>query len=143
MTSPSTSRETGRDPMAPTQLFDFQVNGFGGVDFQHAGLNLAGLLVAVRALRDNAVGGILLTLITDTVDNLCRQFARIESLRATHRDLEHFILGYHLEGPWLSPLPGFCGAHSADLMRRPDWRDFALIHEAPRGRIRLVTLAPE
>lgn len=53
------------------------------------------------------------------------------------------IPGYHLEGPYLSPISGYCGAHSAALMRAPSLRDLDRLLEASRGRIKLITLAPE
>ena len=53
------------------------------------------------------------------------------------------IAGYHLEGPWISPLPGFRGAHSPETIHAPSMSEFARLQSAAGGRIRLVTLAPE
>ena len=53
------------------------------------------------------------------------------------------ILGYHLEGPWLFPVVGFCGTHPAELMCAPRWPSFERLQNAADGRIKLVTLAPE
>ena len=47
------------------QLFDFQVNGFAGVDFQSPRLTLEALHKAVTALKQHQTNAILLTLITD------------------------------------------------------------------------------
>ena len=43
---------TTKSPRYPlmTSLFDIQINGFGGVDFQQAALNLTDLRKAVAAL---------------------------------------------------------------------------------------------
>src|SRR5262249_39114655 len=46
-------------------LFDLQVNGFAGVDFQQDGLTTDELLTAARGLRDAACSRFLLTLVTD------------------------------------------------------------------------------
>ena len=53
------------------------------------------------------------------------------------------ILGYHLEGPWLSPTPGYRGAHPAGPMRAPTFADYERLQAAAHGRLRLITLAPE
>jgi N-acetylglucosamine-6-phosphate deacetylase len=124
-------------------LFDFQVNGFGGVDFQRDDLSVAQFDHAVATLRRHGTAGIFATLITDEIETLCRRFAAFENLCAASPASATAILGYHLEGPWLSPEPGYCGAHPAGPMRAPALADFDRLQAAAGGRIRLVTLAPE
>lgn len=51
------------------------------------------------------------------------------------------IRGIHLEGPWLSPVRA--GAHAPGLLRHPDPRELDALLAAGRGRIRMVTIAPE
>lgn len=129
-------------PSVPA-IFDHQVNGFAGTDFQDPGLTAAQLRHAVEALRRGGVGGILLTLITDDAEALAQKFARIEAFRATDPLLAATIPGYHLEGPWLSPEEGYRGAHEAARMGAPDEATFRRLQDAANGRIRMVTLAPE
>jgi N-acetylglucosamine-6-phosphate deacetylase len=124
-------------------LFDLQVNGFSGVDFQQPVLTQAELRRAVEGLRKHETLRILLTLITDEIDALCGKFERIETFRQADSLIAETICGYHLEGPWLSALPGFCGAHPPEKMSAPSISDFARLQDAAGGRIRLVTLAPE
>lgn len=124
-------------------LFDFQVNGFAGIDFQSDNLGADDLRRAVRALKADGVGGIFLTLITDTEAALLRRFARIERIREEVPEVAAMIRGYHLEGPWLCPEPGYCGAHPAVCMTAPSSAVFRRLQEAAGGNIRLVTLAPE
>ena len=62
-------------------LFDIQVNGFAGVDFQDPGITGEELRRACQALRRRRIHRILLTLTTDSIDSLERKFARVESLR--------------------------------------------------------------
>jgi N-acetylglucosamine-6-phosphate deacetylase len=124
-------------------LFDLQVNGFAGVDFQQPNLGLDELRRAVRALHAHETQRIFLTLITDEIDALCGKFAHFEKRRAADAEIAATICGYHLEGPWLSGEPGFCGAHPAAKMRAPSLADFRRLQDAAGGNIRLVTLAPE
>lgn len=124
-------------------LFDFQVNGFAGVDFQDPNLTLVDLSYAVKQLRARNVSGVLLTLITDVAERLRDQFNRIERYRAEDPQIAQMIWGYHLEGPWLRPEAGFCGAHPVEPMCAPEIAAFEKLQEAAGGAIRLVTMAPE
>jgi N-acetylglucosamine-6-phosphate deacetylase len=124
-------------------LFDFQVNGFGGVDFQRDDISPEDLRRAASALRQHGVIAILATLVTADVDRLVRRFEAFERARALDRDLSLMIAGYHLEGPWISPEPGFRGAHPPGPIHGPSAPEFARLQGAAGGNIRLVTLAPE
>ena len=124
-------------------LFDLQVNGFNGVDFQQPDIDHAALTSAVDGLLAHDTDRILFTLITDRIDSLCSKLANIEKLRAADPKIARMIVGYHIEGPYMSPLPGFHGAHDPELMKDPDIAEFKLLQEAANGNIRLITLAPE
>lgn len=124
-------------------LFDLQVNGFAGVDFQSDALTLAELRTAVRALRRHGMDRILLTLITDDVDRMCRKLEVIEAHRRAEPDLARTIVGYHLEGPYLLAEPGFCGAHDPRWMHPPRMAEWKRLWAASGENVRLVTLAPE
>lgn len=125
------------------ELFDFQVNGFAGVDFQQPLLELNELRRAVWALRKHGAGTFFLTLVTDEIDALCRKLERIERHCATDRECREAIVGYHLEGPWLNAGNGYRGAHQVAPMHPPELAELAALQSAAQGRIRLVTLAPE
>jgi N-acetylglucosamine-6-phosphate deacetylase len=124
-------------------LFDLQVNGFAGVDFQQDGLPAADLEGAVRALYRHGTTRILLTLITQRIDRLCDRLAHYEGLCDRLPLLAATVAGYHVEGPYLHPALGFHGAHDPSLMKRPDCAEFDRLWAAARGRLRLLTLAPE
>ncbi len=130
-------------PLSPIPLFDLQVNGFAGVDFQRVDLEPGELLWAVEALRQHGVGGILLTLISDEIDALCSKLARIESFRRADPRVARMVRGYHLEGPYLNPDDGFRGAHRADCQRAPQVAHLHRFVEASEGNVRMITLAPE
>lgn len=123
--------------------FDLQVNGFAGVDFQDPSLSQVSLRCAVDALQRHHTGGILFTLITDRVEALAAKLEQVERYRAADPLIGAMIAGYHLEGPHLSSLPGYHGAHPRELMTVPDVATFDRLQAAANGRIRLVTLAPE
>jgi N-acetylglucosamine-6-phosphate deacetylase len=133
-----------RPPAVPLPpLFDFQVNGFAGVDFQSDDLTAASLDRAVAGLRRHGVSGIFATLITENVESLCRRLENFEQLCAGSPTTAAMICGYHVEGPWLNPEPGYRGAHPADAMHAPTLAEFERLQSAAGGRVRLITLAPE
>jgi N-acetylglucosamine-6-phosphate deacetylase len=124
-------------------LFDFQVNGFAGVDFQRDELCRAALRQALEGLSRHGTRRFFLTLITDEIDRLARRLEQVEGHRLADPMAAAMIAGYHLEGPWLSPKLGYRGAHPEGPMRAPSFADFKRLQAAAGGNIRLVTLAPE
>jgi len=126
------------------KLFDYQVNGFAGVDFQSPELTLEAMRHAVERPRRHRMAKILLTLVTDSVESLCRKLERMEALRRSDPVIAKVICGYHLEGPWISREAGYHGAHPRELVcEKARVEDFKKLQEAAGGNIRLVTLAPE
>lgn len=129
--------------MTPARWFDFQVNGFGGVDFQADTVTRAEMEHAVAVMQRHGVAGIFVTLITDEIDAHCRRLENFEKLRAASPTIAAMVAGYHIEGPWLSPEPGYRGAHPADPMHAPSIAEFERMQSAANGRIKLITVAPE
>ena len=125
------------------KLFDFQVNGFAGVDFQSDHLSLEDIRHAVDVLHQHKMEAIFFTLITDEVDKLCRRFERIEQLRVQDERIQSTICGYHLEGPWISSEPGYHGAHPVEHVIEPSMEDYRRLRDAAGGHLKLITLAPE
>jgi N-acetylglucosamine-6-phosphate deacetylase len=128
---------------ASAELFDLQVNGFAGVDFQQLDIPEKALSHVVRRLRAHGTARILVTLITDDVDRLCRKLEQFEAFRKRSGPGAEMFAGYHLEGPYLSQEPGFRGAHEARFMRDPNIVEFERLQAAADGNIRLMTIAPE
>lgn len=126
-----------------TSLFDIQVNGFAGVDFQQPDLSAAGMRQAVDGLAAHETLRFFATLITDAIDTLEEKFANLERIRGADPVIAEAVCGYHLEGPWLSAKPGYRGAHEPQFMGPPQFFDFERLQAAAGGNIRLVTLAPE
>lgn len=123
-------------------FFDLQVNGFGGVDFQRAP-SLEEVRHACERLVARRTTRILATFITCESSTLHEKLRRFEDYRRQDGLIRDVIVGYHLEGPYLSAEVGYRGAHRGDLMKDPDWNELQRNQEAANGRIRLVTLAPE
>jgi N-acetylglucosamine-6-phosphate deacetylase len=118
-------------------LFDLQVNGFGGVDFNAPDLSASRIDEALDLMRATGVTRCLPTLITSSFD----QFAT--GARMLARSAHPAIAGIHMEGPYLSPEDGARGAHQRAHVIAASIDDFKRRQDAADGRIVLVTLAPE
>lgn len=122
---------------------DLQVNGAFGVDFNAPALTQAGIRAVCEEMLRQGVTAFLPTIITAPREHILHQFAVLESARRNDKLIAACIPGYHLEGPYLSPLEGARGAHEAAFIRPPDWEEFLQFQQAAGGHIRIVTLAPE
>jgi N-acetylglucosamine-6-phosphate deacetylase len=121
---------------------DLQVNGFAGVDFNDvASCTTDGMTRALGAMRATGVTRCLPTIITSSLDH----FAACARAIVRHPDArpDGAIAGIHMEGPYISPLDGFRGAHPREHCVAASIDDFARRQDAAEGRIVLVTLAPE
>ncbi len=67
----------------------------------------------------------------------------LRSLRSQVAELQSAIVGWHLEGPFLSAEPGFHGAHNPALMRNPTSEDIHELRKMTDNDPCLLTLSPE
>jgi N-acetylglucosamine-6-phosphate deacetylase len=118
-------------------LFDLQVNGFGGIDFNAPGLTPDRVTEALARMRATGVTRCLPTLITSSFD----RFA--PNARVLAGTTSAAIAGLHMEGPYISPEDGARGAHPREDVIPASLDDFLRRQDAAAGRIALVTLAPE
>jgi N-acetylglucosamine-6-phosphate deacetylase len=118
-------------------LFDLQVNGFGGIDFNAPLLTAERVTEALARMRVTGVTRCLPTLITSSFE----RFAA--SARVLARMTDAAIAGIHMEGPYLSRDEGARGAHPREHLSPASVDDFSRRQDAAAGRIVLVTLAPE
>ena len=118
-------------------FFDLQVNGFGGIDFNAPDLSAAQVGEAIERMRQTGVTRSLPTLITSSLERFVRN-ARILADVANPA-----IAGIHMEGPYIATRDGPRGAHPLANVIPASLDDFKRRQDAARGRIVLVTLAPE
>ena len=123
-------------------LIDNQINGYNGVDFSGEDLTSDKMKVAVSLIRMDGVTTFQPTIITNNHDNLLRTFRNLAKA-VKNIDIRESIYGFHLEGPYISPVEGFYGCHPAECIRKPSWKEFCEYQQAAEGNIRQITLAPE
>lgn len=124
-------------------LVDLQVNGFGGVDFNDDALTPQALDHALEAALRTGVTTLLPTLITAHPHELEARFAALDRAVRSSRLGPLMCPGYHLEGPFLNPLPGFHGCHPPEAMTPPDAALVERLASRLARPILLVTYAPE
>lgn len=127
----------------PPGFVDLQVNGYGGVDFNHDDLTPERLHTACARLATDGVERILATIITEDLPVMIRRLQRLIRARAQDPLCARMIAGLHIEGPFLKPDGGYQGAHPPEAMRPADPDTAARLVEAGDGLVRLLTLAPE
>jgi len=131
------------DRFLGSPLVDLQHNGCLGRAFNRPTTTVDELRERRQYLLRHGVGRLLPTLITAPLDRLAAALANLVSARKADADLAAVFPGFHVEGPWLSPLDGYRGAHNRDWIRDPNWNDFRRLQDAAEGLIRILTLAPE
>jgi N-acetylglucosamine-6-phosphate deacetylase len=122
---------------------DLQVNGYGGIDFNSDGLSNDAILSVCRKLRDDGVARFLPTIITDQFPLMIRRIRRVADAVESNIEIAEMVGGIHVEGPFISPVAGYVGAHPADCVRDATVEDAMRLVDAGRGLVRLFTLAPE
>ncbi len=121
---------------------DLQVNGFGGVDYNSPATTIDQIALSIEAQRKTGVTCLLPTVITGDLSEMA---ACLKNLASAKRELPEgaAIIGFHVEGPWISPEDGPRGAHPREHVRPASVDEFKRLQDAAGGLIRLLTLAPE
>jgi N-acetylglucosamine-6-phosphate deacetylase len=134
--------ESNKSYIAPG-LIDNQINGYSNVDFSGNNLVPGDIAHAAQAIWKEGVTTFLPTLISNSHENLLRNFTILNEALLNDELLRLSIPGFHLEGPYISPEDGYRGCHPLKHIRKPSWNEFTEYQEASGGRIIQVTIAPE
>ena len=124
-------------------LIDLQVNGFAGIDFNDSALTAAAVDHALEAMARTGVTTCLPTLITAPEDMLADRLRALDAAVANSRLGPLMVPGFHLEGPFLNPAPGYAGCHPPSAMVPPDPSLLERLTANLHRPILLLTLAPE
>ena len=130
------------DWVAPA-FWDIQTNGRCGTSFSSPNLTVDQVVAIVRAQATLGTARLCPTLITADRHSLLHGVGTIARACEGFPDVDAMILGIHLEGPSISEVDGYRGAHPREAVRGPSLDEFDELWEAAGGRISLITLAPE
>ena len=124
-------------------LLDLQINGYAGIDFQRDDVTTEELLHSISKIQAAGCTRFLLTLISDQWQVMLRRLEHFRKLRSQSERLQRAIAGWHIEGPFLSAEPGFCGAHDPKVMIDPKPEYIDQLRKITNGDPILLTIAPE
>lgn len=130
-------------PFVGPGLIDLQINGINGIDLNIPSLRVKDVVNATQYLLSKGITTFLPTVITNSDENILTILHSINQACASNRLVNECVCGIHLEGPFISPENGVRGAHDEKYIKAPNWELFTRFQQAARGKIKLVTIAPE
>ncbi len=136
--------DEAREIIIAPGLIDNQVNGYLGYSFVNTGreLTLEGVKDLTAAFWKAGITSFAPTLTTNAHEIFMRNFKLLSKAKADPAT-RGSIIGFHLEGPYISPVDGYRGAHPLIHVRKPDWEEFMELYNASGKNILQVSLAPE
>lgn len=123
-------------------LVDLQVNGFAGFDTNAVDLSVETVDSMVKALLTHGVTCVAPTVITADEAKICQALKTIAQARRLYPKAADCIPYVHVEGPHISEIDGYRGAHSREQVRPPSIAEFERWQEASGGIVGLVTMSP-
>jgi N-acetylglucosamine-6-phosphate deacetylase len=124
-------------------MFDLQVNGYAGIDFNGAPPSPEDVHHACRCLKEDGVEAVLATVITDDAEAMAARLRALVAARESDPLARAMIAGFHIEGPFINESPGYVGAHPAAHVVPANPEAVKPLLEAAGGLAKIVTLAPE
>jgi N-acetylglucosamine-6-phosphate deacetylase len=141
ITSIEESEETS-DLWISAGLVDLQVNGYAGLDLNGENLLPKTVIELTQALLIVGVTCFTPTLITAPETRILHNLRAIANARKSDSQAAACVPLIHLEGPHISPINGYRGAHPREFVRPPSLAEFDRWQEASGGLVGLVTLSP-
>ena len=122
---------------------DLQINGYAGVDFNAPGLTVEAVKEVTDRLASDGTAGFMPTLVTGDPEMLISTVRTVMAARRKYAVCEKAILGFFLEGPFISDKPGAVGTHPVEWVHAPDLALFNRFQDAAEGLVRMVNVAAE
>ena len=123
-------------------LIDLQVNGYGGDDVNLDDPDPEVIHSLTKKMIREGVTTYLPTVITASEAKIVAALAAVAEARRRSGLVAHVIPYAHVEGPSISPVEGYRGAHAEQHVRSPSMAEFARWQEASDGLVGMVTLSP-
>lgn len=129
--------DCGGDFLGPG-FVDIHNHGAAGTDFIDG--EVEGLAAALAWHQAQGSTSVLATLLTNPPEQIAKMIRRHVEAEAAGKLPGNFA-GLHIEGPFLNPEKK--GMHRADWMHDPNPAEYQDWVEQGRGRVRMITAAPE
>jgi N-acetylglucosamine-6-phosphate deacetylase len=128
--------------LAPA-FWDLQINGRWGISFSDPRLTVEQVARIVRAQAELGTARLCPTLITAPQADMLHGVRTIARVCEIDPEIAKRVVGIHLEGPSISAVDGYRGAHPMVAVRGPSLDEFVELQEASNHRIKIITIAPE
>ena len=123
-------------------LVDLQVNGYRGINFSDISLTRDDFVQACRDVLEAGTTAFLPTMITSPAEVYEHNLPIMAAVMETE-EFRGRLLGFHIEGPFISPQEGARGAHHPEWTRKPDVEFLDKLIEWAKGKIKMLTIAAE
>ncbi|MFC2124643.1 N-acetylglucosamine-6-phosphate deacetylase [Bacteroidota bacterium] len=134
---------TGQDTYIAPGLIDTQVNGYSSISFGQDKLTTKEVRKVTEAMWKEGVTTYFPTVVSSPHERIKTSFSILAEANEKDAEIRQSVPGFFLEGPYISPIDGFRGAHNKDYVRLPDWEEFTEYVKASNNQIILVGVAPE
>lgn len=134
--------ERDHDLYLSAGLVDLQVNGCAGFDLNAAQISTETVIGLTEAMLERGVTSFVPTLITAPEESICRSLRVIAEARRMDKRCGLCIPFVHVEGPHISEMEGYRGAHAQGAVRTPSVAEFDRWQKAGEGIVGMVTLSP-
>ncbi len=123
-------------------LIDLQVNGYGGDDVNADGIDSGVIHSLTKKMIATGVTTYLPTIITASEEKITAALQAVVEARRHNKLVADAVPYVHVEGPNISPVDGYRGAHAREHIRPPSLAEFARWQQASGGLVGMVTLSP-
>lgn len=128
--------------MKKNGFVDLQINGYKGICFHTPDLTIEGVYQATHELVQAGTIAYCPTVVTGNI-KIYEHCLKVFAGAMRDNKLARHILGFHLEGPFISPVEGARGAHPPKYIRESSIELLKRFQDWAEGNIVLLTLAPE
>ena len=123
-------------------LVDLQINGYRGINFSDISLTQDDFVQACRGVLEAGTMAFLPTVMTSAPE----VYEHNLPLMAATMETEEFrgrLLGFHIEGPFISAEAGARGAHPPEWTKKPDVDFLDKLIDLATDRVKLLTISAE
>ncbi len=121
---------------------DLQVNGYKGVDFSSLDLTEEAFIYACKEIQKKNTLAFLPTVITSHMSVYEHNLPLMAKVMKK-KEFSKILLGFHLEGPFITPSDATRGAHPADCIQKPSVEVLKKMIRWSENKIKLITIAAE
>ena len=111
-------------PFISHGFIDMQVNGYNGSDYSLENLEQHHIYDIIRSLALSGTTQHVPTIVTSPQPRLVKNLSTIAKAQHTSHLIDAAIIGFHIEGPYISHEDGPRRAHDLKYVRDPDFQEF-------------------